>query len=90
MYRKPNELVLDFHKFQHEFDETLECLRVNRIPVYLCGDFNIDLLKLNVKDPYKTHFNNLIAAGKFLTYKFTKPESLIIVLPSWTIYLASN
>ena len=65
IYRKPNELLHDFHKFQDEFDETLERLRVNRIPVYLCGDFNIDLLKLNVKDHYNTFFNNLIAAGYF-------------------------
>ena len=33
--------------------------------MYLCGDFNIDLLKLNVKDHYNTFFNNLIAAGYF-------------------------
>ena len=65
IYRKPNELLHDFYKFQDEFDETLELLRVNRIPVYLCGDFNIDLLKLNVKDHYNTFFNNLIAAGYF-------------------------
>ena len=30
---------------------------------YLCGDFNIDLLKINVKDLYHTFFNSLIAAG---------------------------
>ena len=91
IYRKPNELLHDFHKFQEEFDETLELLRVNRIPVHVlhyyimygniyniyiyiyniyniqskCGDFNIDLLKLNVKDHYNTFFNNLIAAGYF-------------------------
>ena len=63
IYRRPNEILHDFHMFQEEFVETLE--NFNRNPVYLCGDFNIDLLKLNVKDHYHTFFNNLIAAGYF-------------------------
>ena len=63
IYRRPNEILHDFRMFQEEFVETLE--NFNRNPVYLCGDFNIDLLKLNVKDHYHTFFNNLIAAGYF-------------------------
>ena len=63
IYRMPNEILHDFRMFQEEFVETLE--NINRNPVYLCGDFNIDLLKLNVKDHYHTFFNNLIAAGYF-------------------------
>ena len=63
IYRMPNEILHDFRMFQEEFVETLE--NFNRNPVYLCGDFNIDFLKLNVKDNYHTFFNNLIAAGYF-------------------------
>ena len=63
IYRRPNEILHDFRMFQEEFVETLE--NFNRNPVYLCGDFNIDLLKLNVKDHYHTFFSNLIAAGYF-------------------------
>ena len=48
IYRRPNEILHDFRMFQEEFVEALE--NFNRNPVYLCGDFNIDLLKLNVKD----------------------------------------
>ena len=47
IYRVPKELLSDFHTFQEEFDEALELLRTNRSPIYLCGDFNIDLLKIN-------------------------------------------
>ena len=65
IYRKPNEILHDFRMFQEEFVETLEILQVNRNPVYLCGDFNIDLLKLNAKNHYHTFFNNFIAAGYF-------------------------
>ena len=63
IYRRPNEILHDFRMFQEEFVKALE--NFNRNPVYLCGDFNIDLLKLNVKDHYHTFFNNLIAAGYF-------------------------
>ena len=63
IYRVPKELLPEFHIFQEEFEETLEILRTNRSPIYLCGDFNIDLLKINVKDHYATFYNSLVSAG---------------------------
>ena len=63
IYRVPKELLSDFHSFQEEFDETLELSRTTRSPIYLCGDFNIDLVKINTKDHYNTFCNNLTAAG---------------------------
>ena len=63
IYRVPKELLSDFHTFQEEFDEALELLRTNRSPVYLCGDFSIDLLKVNSKNRYNTFYNSLTAAG---------------------------
>ena len=63
IYRVPKELLSDFHTFQEEFDEALELLRTNRSPIYLCGDFNIDLLKINSKNHYNTFYNSLTAAG---------------------------
>ena len=41
----------------------MELLRTNRRPIYLCGDFNIDLLKINSKNHYNTFYNSLTAAG---------------------------
>ena len=63
IYHVPKELLSDFHTFQEEFDEALELLRTNRSLIYLCDDFNIDLLKINTKDHYNTFYNNLTAAG---------------------------
>ena len=63
IYRVPKELLSDFHLFQEEFDEALELLRTIRSPIYLCGDYNIDLLKINTKDHYNTFYNNFTAAG---------------------------
>ena len=63
VYRLPKELLPEFHTFIDEFAETLETLQVNRNAIYLCGDFNIDLLKINTKIHYNTFYNNLMAAG---------------------------
>ena len=60
VYRLPKELLSEFHTFMDEFAETLQ---VNQNAIYLCGDFNIDLLKINTKIHYNTFYNNLIAAG---------------------------
>ena len=34
-----------------------------RSPIYLCGDFNIDLLKIHHKKQYSTFFDILVSAG---------------------------
>ena len=48
---------------QHEeFAETLDILHTKRTPTYLCGDFNIDLLKIHQKPNYCTFYDNLISS----------------------------
>ena len=63
IYRVPKELLPDFHIFQEEFEEAFEILRTNKSLIYLCGDFNIDLLKIKVKEHYSTFYNCLVSAG---------------------------
>ena len=63
MYRVPNETVHDLQIFNDEFAETLEILQSKRLQIYLCGDYNIDLLKIYQKNQYNLFFENLIAAG---------------------------
>ena len=43
--------------------ETLDILQTKRTPTYLCGDFNIDLLKIHQKPNYCTFYDNLISSG---------------------------
>ena len=59
----PNELVSDITTFNEEFAETLDILHTKRTPTYLCGDFNIDLLKIHQKPNYCTFYDNLISSG---------------------------
>ena len=63
IYRLPNELVSDITTFNEEFAETLDILHTKRTPTYLCGDFNIDLLKIHQKPNYCTFYDNLISSG---------------------------
>ena len=66
-YRKcvqdPNETVHDLQIFNEEFVETLEILQSKRQQIYLCGDYNIDLLNIFQKNQYNNLFENLITAG---------------------------
>ena len=34
-------------------------------PSYICGDFNINLLKIHTKTHYNTFFENLLSSGFF-------------------------
>ena len=58
-----DELVSDITTFNEEFAETLDILHTKRTPTYLCGDFNIDLLKIYQKPNYCTFYDNLISSG---------------------------
>ena len=66
IYRLPNELVSDITTFNEEFAETLDILHTKRTPTYLCGDFNIDLLKIHQKPNCCTFYDNLISSGYLL------------------------
>ena len=50
VYRVPNETVHDLQIFNDEFAETLEILQSKRLQINLCGDYNIDLLKIYQKN----------------------------------------
>ena len=45
IYRKPNDIVNDLDTFKNEFSTLLSTIRNLRHSTYVCGDYNIDLLK---------------------------------------------
>ena len=63
VYRVPNETVYDLQIFNDEFVDALEILQSKRLQTYLCGDYNIDQLKIFQKNQYNIFFENLITAG---------------------------
>ena len=54
IYRKPGEILDEFNIFLAEFTSFLTYIKNQNCPSYLCGDYNIDLLKIKTKN----HFNN--------------------------------
>ena len=47
----------------NEFTNLLNILRIRSKFVYICGDYNIDLLKIQINDEFSIFYNNIVAAG---------------------------
>ena len=51
----------DLNLFINEFTDLLIVLRARSKSVYLCGDYNIDLLKINTNDNFNLFYENVIS-----------------------------
>ena len=60
LYRHPN---YDLSEFLIYLESTLKTVSSENKEIYICGDFNIDLLKLNDKTNYLTFYNLLCSYG---------------------------
>ena len=63
IYRLPLCDSDNLTSFTNEYINILNTLRNRSKFVYLCGDFNIDLLKLNSNNNYNMFFDNVISSG---------------------------
>ena len=63
IYRLPLYDSDNLTSFTNEYIDILNTLRNRSKFVYLCGDFNIDLLKLNSNNNYNMLFDNVISSG---------------------------
>ena len=52
IYRLPSYLSVDVRSFTNEFTNLLNVLRTRSKFVYMCGDYNIDLLKIQTNDEF--------------------------------------
>ena len=51
--------------FNAELDTFVSKISETGHPSYICGDFNINLLKIHTKTHYNTFFENLLSSGFF-------------------------
>ena len=65
IYRKPNDIVNDLDTFKNEFTTLLSTIRNLRHSTYVCGDYNIDLLKVKINKHYCEYFDDIISHGFF-------------------------
>ena len=63
VYRKPGEIVDEMNAFLAEFSTLLQKVKnLNKLS-YICGDYNIDLLKLKVNPRFGEFFDHIISSG---------------------------
>ena len=65
IYRRPNEIVEDINTFAMELSSFLVKVKNLNRPVYVCGDYNIDLLKVKINKHYCRYFDEIISNGFF-------------------------
>ena len=63
IYRLPVYVADDLNLFINEFTDLLIVLRARSKSVYLCGDYNIDLLKINTNDNFNLFYENVISSS---------------------------
>ena len=56
IYRVPGDLLETFNVFIEEFSSFMNCVRNLKHVAYLCGDYNIDLLKVKDKAHYCEYY----------------------------------
>ena len=74
IYRLPSYISDDVKSFINEFTALLNSLSIRSKSVYLCGDYNIDLLKIHTVEDYSSFFDNVIASSFVL--KITLPTRI--------------
>ena len=65
IYRLPGMIVDEFQTFVDEFSLVLNSIRRLKHASFICGDFNVDLLKINSNKHYGSYFDRIIAQGFF-------------------------
>ena len=63
VYRTPSKIVEDIYSFIAEFVILLSHMKAIRHSSYVCGDYNIDLLKVKTNKHYGEHFDEIISQG---------------------------
>ena len=65
MYRLPGMIVDDFKTFIDEFTSFLTTIKNMKHSAFICGDFNIDLLKIGSNRHFSSYFDSVISNGFF-------------------------
>ena len=63
IYRLPSYVNIDIEIFTEEYTELLNNLRSRSKFVYLCGDYNIDLLKISTNNVFNKFYENITSCG---------------------------
>ena len=76
--------------FINEFNDTLLEFYANNQNTYLCGDYNVDLLKINSIQAHEEYFDNILSSGYVPTILGQNPPGQNLPdktprsIPPWT------
>ena len=71
IYRPPNDIQQNYRQFINEFSILLSSFEKRNSEIIITGDFNINLLKINVR-PIFSDFYDILTTNSFLP-KITLP-----------------
>ena len=74
VYRLPCYLVADIDLFTTEFSSLLRSVKHSHSSVFICGDFNINLLSINSNSHFADYFDSVISSEFFP--KITLPTQI--------------
>ena len=74
IYRRPSSTLDELAQFIDEFTTVTQNLQEQHIKSYLCGDYNINLLKIDSLLHYNRFFENITTLGLFP--QITRPTRL--------------
>jgi len=63
IYRHPTTLVNDYECFTTNVCDTFAELRARNIAFYAVGDFNIDLMQINVNQNFRKYVNDILSTS---------------------------
>ena len=65
IYINPSDLSDEFELFATQFSSLVTNIKNIKRTSHICGDFNIDLLKIKEKKHYNDYFDDIISYGFF-------------------------
>ena len=74
LYSLPSYKSDDLYSFTNEYTELLSDIKELSKSVYICGDYNIDLLKIDTNNDYCSFYENIISS--VFVPKITLPTRL--------------
>ena len=89
VYRHPSQIKSDYNEFNKYLDATLNRLAKENKEIYICGDFNMDLLKMNDFDTH-LEFYTLLNSHGLLPFIIQPSRVVINQVPSLIDNIFSN
>ena len=78
VYRLPSYNAEDLSAFTNEYSDLLNRLRTRSKFVYICGDYNIDILKMCSNNNYNTFYENVISSSLICSKNNTPYEDMYV------------